>query len=170
MFLRLIIGVPALAAGLHATTSLALAAAASERTPLDLGSPSAQQTHLPSGGGGGIVRTLVGLVVVLLVIWGLSWVLRQIKASREERSSGRGLASLASLPLGPGRSVHVVRVGREVLLLGSSEHEITALGRYTEDEADRAGLIGPDAPDDLAAPALRSRTIVDVLRDWTVRR
>jgi flagellar protein FliO/FliZ len=94
-------------------------AADGEKTPLNLGTPE-KATEVAGGpGGGGLVRTIVGLAVVIGVIYGLYWVLKQVKASREERSSGSGLHSLATLPLGTNRALHIVRAGDEVVLVGA---------------------------------------------------
>ncbi len=152
----------------------ALAAPSSESTPLNLPSSGAQASS--SGGtGGGLVRTVVGLAVVLAVIYGLTWVLKQVKASRESSASGDGLglAPVASIPLGPGRSLHLVRAGREVMLLGVSEHAVVPIRAYDEDEARDLGMI-PDEPDggDPAAPAptgLALRDVVERIRQRTVR-
>ena len=108
-------------AGAAAFSCLLLAPAAfaadGESTPLDLKQPKvdASQAAGPSAGGG-LVRTIVGLAIVIAVIYGLYWVLKQVKASREERVSGQGLGTLATLPLGPNRSLHLVRAGDEVVL------------------------------------------------------
>ena len=128
------------------------------------------------------MRTFVGLAVVVAVIYGLYWILRQVKASREERSSGSGLSSQAVVPLGPNRSLHLVRAGRELVLLGVAEHGVTPIRRYTEDEAQQIGLItmhdddggdGPAAPKTpKAGGAGGPLTIGDALeklRGWTVR-
>ena len=49
------------------------------------------------------MRTIVGLAIVIAVICGLSWILRQVKApARAARSRERGLASVAALTLGSG--------------------------------------------------------------------
>src|SRR6476646_9446274 len=86
--------------------------ASGENTPLHLDtSPAAEHT---SGGGGGIVRTIVGLAVVIGVIFGLHWILKQVKASKDSRSTGTGLAPISTLALGPGRSLHLVRAGSEI--------------------------------------------------------
>src|SRR3954468_19923728 len=79
------------------TPQLALAADAGEKTPLNLKDSSGPNTHV--GGGGSIVRTIVGLAVVIGVIYGLYWILKQVKSSREEKATGQGLAALATLPL-----------------------------------------------------------------------
>jgi flagellar protein FliO/FliZ len=109
-----------------------------ENEPLDLAGSTAS-AH--SAGGGSLVRTIVGLAIVLAVIFGLRWVLKQVKASREERGSGQGLSSMATLPLGSNRSLHVVRAGREVLVVGSGEHGVTPVRSYSEEEAQALGIL-----------------------------
>src|SRR3954468_18594149 len=115
-------------------------AANGESTPLNLPAQSARQAA-PSSGGGGVVRTIVGLAVVLGVIYGLYWVLKQVKASREEKSSGQGLEPLATLPLGANRSLQLVRAGAEIVLLGGGEGGVTPIRTYTEAEAQVLGLL-----------------------------
>ena len=100
-----------------------------ESAPLNLSTSSAS-SHTTSTGGASIVRTIVGLAIVIAVIWGLAWILRQVKARREgEGDSGQtaGLASVATLALGSGRSVHLVRAGSEYVLLGSAEHGLVPI-------------------------------------------
>lgn len=173
---RLITGATALAVGLLTHVHLAVAAPRgdSEDLPLHLPEPANQASGVPGGGGNGLVRTLIGLAVVVAVIYGLAWVLRQVKSSREGRGTGAGLTALASLPLGPNRAMHVVRAGREVLLLGAAEQQISQLGRYTEEEAEAAGLLDLDRPAAAGAAAkpgaAAGGAVVDRLRAWTVRR
>jgi flagellar protein FliO/FliZ len=168
----------AYAAAAYLTTfvlaSPALAAtSAEERTPLNL-ETAEEPARAASGGGGGIARMIVGLAVVIGVIYGLAWVMRQVKASKEGTASGGGLASISSLPLGPNRAVHLVRAGNDLVLLGAAEKGITPIRTYTEEEARRAGLLGEE--DQLALPAAAgARTpvatnIVEALRQRTVRR
>jgi flagellar protein FliO/FliZ len=120
-------------------------AAGSESTPLNLGdSKGSSTTH--GSGSSSIVRTIVGLAVVIAVIYGLSWVLKQVKKSREESASGNGLKPLATLPLGSNKSLHLVRAGEEVVLLGVAEHGVTPIRTYGEHEARALGLIADDQP------------------------
>jgi flagellar protein FliO/FliZ len=126
---------------LPATPALAQAARG-ESTPVDLTGASDQGSHI--GGGGSIVRTIVGLAIVIGVIYGVAWVLRQVKASKQPRATGSGLATLASVPLGPNRAVHLVRAGRDLVLLGVAEHGVVPIRTYTEEEAYTAGLIDED--------------------------
>ncbi|MGD0453615.1 MAG: flagellar biosynthetic protein FliO [Solirubrobacteraceae bacterium] len=115
-----------------------------ENTPLNLKSSTAA-THTTSSGGASIVRTIVGLAIVIAVIWGLAWILKQVKAGREggrdSHQSSAGLASVAALTLGTGRSVHLVRAGNDYVLLGSTEHGVAPIHRYTEQQAREAGLL-----------------------------
>jgi flagellar protein FliO/FliZ len=180
---------------LSAAPARALAArGGGESTPVDLtGASDAGAKHI--GGGGSIVRTIVGLAVVIGVIYGVAWVLRQVKASRAPRATGSGLAALASVPLASGRSVHLVRAGRELVLLGVSEQSVVPIRTYGEDEARAAGLVDEDGmlilPAEEAAvgrPARRAklprltlpagaparqlpapRDALATLRAWTVR-
>jgi flagellar protein FliO/FliZ len=168
---------PAAFVGCLLTAPVAFAAGG-EDTKLNLGGSaddSAKVAH--SAGGGSIVRTILGLVVVLGVIYGLHWVLKNVKRSKEAGAAGEGLEQLATLPLGTNRALHLVRAGREIVLIGTAEQTVAPIRRYSEDEARHLGLI--EAPGtvtvnatlaDLEAPAtdapkgllntLRSRTVV----------
>jgi flagellar protein FliO/FliZ len=168
---------------LPATFILAAASGGGEKQPLDLGS-SAANAHAASGGS--VARTIVGLAIVLAVIFGLRWVMKQYKAGREKKAAGTGLASMATLPLGKDRSLHVVRAGREVLVVGSGEHGVTPVRSYSEEEARTLGLLEAEEEDEAPAPLrLESdgpsqgaaagpageigRRALDTLRAWTVR-
>jgi flagellar protein FliO/FliZ len=150
------------------TTFLAAASPSGEETPLNL-APERAQEAAASGGGGSLARVIVGLAVVIAVIYGLSWVLKQVKASREGTATGAGLGALASLPLGPNRSVHLVRVGQELVLLGVAEGGVTPIRTYAEDEARAAGLIAGDGGEATARP-VPAGALLQTLRDRTVRR
>jgi flagellar protein FliO/FliZ len=161
----------ALASGLIAKTP-------EESERLNLTSPA---TGTPSGSGGAsLVRTIVGLAVVIGVIWGITWVLRQVKSGREAKAAGTGLASMATLPLGSGRSVQLVRAGSDYMLVGVAEHGIVPIHRYSEQEARQAGLLGtgaanPMLADDRGDEAIEmpgqgsAETPLDRLRRMTVR-
>jgi flagellar protein FliO/FliZ len=147
------------------------AVATGENTPIHLVG-SSSTAH--AGGGGNLVRTIVGLAIVLAVIFGLRWVLKQVKASREERGAGSGLSSVGSLPLGSNRSLHVVRAGREVLVVGSGEQGVTAVRSYDEEQARKLGILDAAEPETDAGPpssraAPAAQRALDTLRAWTVR-
>src|SRR4051794_40113760 len=124
-------------------------AADGEGTRLNLhdAAPKAVADHGGSGAAT-IVRTIVGLAVVLAVIYGITWVLRQVKSSRDERSTGTGLEPIASLQLGPNRSLHLIRAGHEVVLVGAGDHGVVPVRTYTEQEAYELALLPDDGGDE----------------------
>jgi flagellar protein FliO/FliZ len=148
----------------------ALAAAHGEDTPLSLPADKGAKHVTGVSSGGSLVRTLVGLAIVLAVIYGVAWVLKQLKASKEERHRGSGLQSAAVVPLGPNRALHLVRAGRELVLVGVAEHGVTPIRTYTEEEALELGLIGEDDDLDDDTPRAGAVRWLDRLRDRTVRR
>jgi flagellar protein FliO/FliZ len=183
---RIFLAASAALTGFFLSAHVAFAAKPSgpgENTPLNLPVQSQHSASTPGASGGSLVRTFVGLAIVLAVIYGLYWILKQVKSSREASASGSGLASVATLPLGPNRSVHLVRSGREYVLVGASEHGVTPIRTYSEEEALGAGLIGNDVDYDaegneLAAPAparpqksgIFIKDVIDEMRRRTVRK
>ena len=179
-----LLALPTLAAAAEKKGAPPLSGTYGEDKPLNLPEEAPRQVaDAGASGGGSLVRTFVGLAVVVAVIYGLYWVLRQIKSSREERAVGQGLASQAVVPLGPGRALHLVRAGRELVLLGVAEHGVTPIRSYTEEEATQVGLITPSngdggALDPLPDPTARAHPsgamtigqLVDKIRLWTVRK
>jgi flagellar protein FliO/FliZ len=153
-----------------------------EDQPLNLPSPdSARELGAAGSSGGSLGRTFFGLAIVVAVIYGLYWVLRQVKSSREERSVGTGLHTEATVPLGPNRALHLVRAGRELVLVGVAEQGVVPIRTYTEQEALELGLTQPDPPagqprtggSDSETPLValqgRMRGLIDTVRSRTVR-
>jgi flagellar protein FliO/FliZ len=159
-------------------TAPAAHAASGENTPLNLGSPGTAHTaHAASGGG--LVRTIVALLLVVAVIYGITWLLKKVKSAKEATASGTSLESLATLPLGPNRALHLVRAGTEVVLLGSAEQGVTPIRRFSEAEAIELGLLDGttgatlDVLPDIPAARSQPQTIgglLDALRRKTVIR
>lgn len=146
-----------------------------ERTPLDLGPAPDPAQAASTGGGSGLGRMLLGLVIVVAAIYGLYWVMRRFKLGAQPRVQGRALRQLAALPLAPGRSLHLVQVGRQVVLVASAERCVTALARFDEREAAAQGFppLG-DEGESASAPAFASgrslaAELVERLRRMTVR-
>ena len=149
------------------------ATGAGEDTPLNLPADGGAKKISADSGGGSLVRTFVGLAIVLAVIYGVAWVLKQVKRSKEERGQGTSLETTAVVALGPNRSLHLVRAGRELVLVGVAEHGVTPIRTYSEDEAIDLGLIGEDEElDDMPQAASRAGAVrwLDRLKDRTVRR
>jgi flagellar protein FliO/FliZ len=146
-----------------------------ENTPLSLPADGGAKKVTTASGSGSLVRTFVGLAIVLAVIYGVAWVLKQVKRSKEERGQGTSLETTAVVALGPNRSLHLVRAGRELVLVGVAEHGVTPIRTYTEDEAIDLGLISEDDAELDGTPhATTSRAgavrWLDRLKDRTVRR
>ena len=169
----------AFGAASHATTTSttstvesanALAQSTGENTPLHLsGSTATSHAATSSSGGGSIVRTIVGLFIVIAVIYGIAWIMKQAKKSKT-RPTGTGLTQVASLPLGSGRSVAVVRAGREVLVVGVAENGVTPIRSYSEAEAIALGIeIPPEKPAGSDQAEKPSDRVLDVLRRITAR-
>jgi flagellar protein FliO/FliZ len=169
----------AFGAASHATTTSttstvestkALAQSTGENTPLHLAGSTATSHAATSGSGGGsIVRTIVGLFIVIGVIYGIAWIVKQAKKSKT-RPTGTGLTQVASLPLGSGRSVAVVRAGREVLVVGVAENGVTPIRSYSEAEAIALGIeVAPEKPEVADRAEKPSDRVLDVLRRITAR-
>jgi flagellar protein FliO/FliZ len=148
-------------------------AADGERTPLNLSDPDGAPAQAAGSTGSGLVRTIVGLAVVIGVIYGLYWILKQVKASREETASGSGLKTLATLPLGTNRSLHLVRAGEEIVLVGAGEHGVTPIRTYSEAEARELGLLEEDVTEPAArdpeTPRKRGNFIEELRRRTVIR-
>ena len=158
------------------TAPIALAADG-ENAAIDPGTGDAAKTAAQSAStGGSLVRTIVGLAVVLGVIYGLHWVLKQVKNSKDTANAGESLETVASLHLGTNRSLHLVRVGSEIVLLGAAESAITPIRRYTESEAHALGLLEPPSftlttlEADIDPAPVAPKGFVDILRSKTVVR
>jgi flagellar protein FliO/FliZ len=149
-------------------------AADGESTPLDLSADTkAKAADHATSSSGGLVRTIVGLAIVIGVIYGLYWVLKQVKNSREEKASGGGLKTLATLPLGQNRAMHLVRAGDEVVLVGVGEGGVTPIRTYGEHEARALGLLAEDEelPEVIELPAAAAEprpSFIEALRRKTV--
>jgi flagellar protein FliO/FliZ len=146
-----------------------------EDTPLSLPADSGAKKVTGASGSGSLVRTFVGLAIVLGVIYGVAWVLKQVKRSKEDRGQGTSLETTAVVALGPNRSLHLVRAGRELVLVGVAEHGVTPIRTYSEDEAIELGLVDEDGvmlDDEPHATTSRAGAVrwLDRLKDRTVRR
>ena len=97
------------------------------------------------------MRGVIGFVVVIGTILVIAKVLKtnqRRKHGAMPRGRGRGRDSglvevISTTPLGPNRQLHLVRIGDEVILVGSGEGGITPLRKFDEDEAVALGVIDP---------------------------
>jgi flagellar protein FliO/FliZ len=89
-----------------------------------------------SATGGAALHMLLGLALVLALIYAIYRLLKRNAGKKEPTIRGDDWMSiLASTPLAPSRSLHLVRVGEEVVLVGSAEHGVTPLRVYSAEEA-----------------------------------
>ena len=100
--------------------------------------PAAERAARPVSMAGDLGATLLRMVLVLaavcLLAYGaLRWGLKRFVAP--QRAGGGAMEVLARLPLEPRRALLVVRVGRRMLVLASSEAGISRVGELDPREA-----------------------------------
>jgi flagellar protein FliO/FliZ len=91
---------------------------------------------------GSVMRMLLGLVIVIGVIFAVYWLLRRTSGRKRGggvRGDGR-ISVVSSTQLPSGGAVHLVRVGDELVLVGSSQNGVTPIRTYTADESQRLGV------------------------------
>ncbi len=139
---------------------------------------AAKSARSSSTGGGAFIRMVVGLFIVLAVIYGIYWLLKTYGKSKKSGGageSGGGIDVVATRALGPNRSLHLVRVGDEFVLVGAAEQAVTQLRSYTSEETrrleqqlDSAGSIRPLATGTTAGSSPLVRLLAE-LRKRTTR-
>jgi flagellar protein FliO/FliZ len=149
-----------------------------DRTPLPSSLSGTGSTADTSSSSSGFGRLAIGLVLVLALIFAIRWIVRRAGGPKLPGSTGK-LSVVATAPLGPNRAVHLVRVGPELVLVGSSEQRVNALRVYdAEETAELTALLDPDTQFASLAPAVGTgaagttgRTgFMDELRKRTARR
>ena len=129
-----------------------------------------------------LVRLVVAMAVVIAVMWLAARALRARGGGPVSVRAGRPAAPidvLARRGLSKGASVAVVRAGGRTMVLGVTDASVTLLGEVdpTDEAADSAGLTaadpgGPHPPTAAGGlrPLLAQKSLVDALRELTVRR
>jgi flagellar biogenesis protein FliO len=161
---------------LCATPQLARADAfEQDRTPLPAAITDGASTSDASGpsSGGGFARLAVGLIVVVALIFAVRWLVRRSSKAKLPGGGGK-LTVVATAPLAANRAVHLVRVGTELVLIGSAEQRVDALRVYdAEESAELSALLDPAAGQFSPLPPSGSSGwpgFVDDLRRRTVRK
>ncbi len=80
------------------------------------------------------VQVFIGLAVVLLVIWGLSLVLKRFVQVKGLAGSSENLKVLYTLSLTPTRTLYLVRLADRVLLIGAGEGGLRTLAEISDPE------------------------------------
>jgi flagellar protein FliO/FliZ len=119
------------------------------KLPAAISNPSSVGAHHVASSSGAFMRTGIGLVVVVALIYGVYWLLKKYAASKSGtgRSDGR-MVVIATTALAPNRALHLVSVGDELVLVGTAEQGVTPVRVYGEEEAEilRARLEGEPPP------------------------
>lgn len=87
---------------------------------------------IASFGAADFIRMMLVLGFVICVIYALFYVLR--RASNRNLPHSSALQVLGTTQLAAGRSIHLVEVGGQVLLVGSSEHSVNLITEVTNSE------------------------------------
>jgi flagellar protein FliO/FliZ len=140
-----------------------------DRTPLpkSLTQPgAAHATSIASGTGSAALHMVLGLAIVVALIFGIYWLLKRTARRNDGTVRDDGfIGVVSSTPLGPQRSVHLVRVGDELVLVGASEQSVTPIRVYSPEEARKLGVDKhDDSPPDWNRPSL-----LETLRRMTTR-
>jgi flagellar biosynthetic protein FliO len=135
------------------------------------------------GVGGTMLRLTIGLIVVVGLIAAVWYVMKRVQRSRYPAIDERGpslIDVVSTTSLGPSRSLHLVRVGEELVLVGATDGSVTPLARLGAEDAAELVDLGPAARrahgpgmDDrarAAATATADASLVDRLRALTTRR
>ncbi|HMN99431.1 MAG TPA: flagellar biosynthetic protein FliO [Miltoncostaeaceae bacterium] len=154
-----------------------------EKLPIPEGSDN--PVAMSGGAGGTLIRLVVGLGIVVGLIGGVWYVLKRVQRSRypgmDDRNPAGLIDVLATTSLGPNRSLHLVKVGEEIVLVGSTDHQVAPITRIgAEDAAGLAGAAAPQPTSFRGDPGAAARTraqksaadqsVVDRLRAMTARR
>jgi flagellar biosynthetic protein FliO len=104
--------------------------------------------HHVASSGDTIMRTGLGLVIVLAVIFGIYWLLKRYGTSKNGGKSDGKMNVLATTMLAPNRALHLVSIGDELVLVGTSEQTVTPIRTYSPEEsaAIKARLDGGEPP------------------------
>jgi len=150
------------------------ASGAGENTQLNLPADGGAKKITGASGSGSLVRTVVGLAIVLAVIYGVYWLLKTYGKSKKQDSGDGKMEVVATTQLAPNRAVHLVKVGDELVLVGSGEQAITQLRVYDAEESRRLSQLLDSEPQlrALEAGGGKGPTIarlVDDLRRKTAR-
>ncbi len=79
------------------------------------------------------VNVILKLGLVLLLIYGSVIILRRLQSSQHPRFR-KEIKIIETTHLSPNRTVHLVQVGKQVYLLGATDHEVTLLSKLDEEE------------------------------------
>jgi flagellar protein FliO/FliZ len=97
-----------------------------------------------------VLRMVLVLALTAAAIYGIVFWLKRV--TRPPEQTNPHLKVLASVPLAPGRSVHVVSVGSKTWLLGAGDGGVSLIAEITDQEAEVAAMLQDDSQRRSAAP------------------
>lgn len=126
--------------------------------------------ELPQGTGGfgaQLARTSLALLIVCVAAW---WLVRYAARRGMLGASARGrhMTVIERVALDPRRALHLVRVGKRVLVLGASDEGLRTLAELAADELELDERETDAAPDE--APAKPKRSFADALAAVTEKK
>jgi flagellar biogenesis protein FliO len=127
-------------------------------------------TATPDSGvvGKAAVGLLLSLVAIAVVAAGLAFALRKLGMRRVLPGRGRHLTVIETVPLGFKRSVSLLRIGDQVLVVGQGEHDLSHLATLPASVLD-APLSKPaltemvDTTTPTAPPASAFRAVLETI-------
>lgn len=94
-----------------------------------------------SGGSWFSIRDFLPLAIVLALIFALAWIIRRFKPAQAMLGGGGVLEVVARLPVSGKQTLLLVRMGRQLVLLGQSQDSLTMLSEVNDPE-EVAAIIG----------------------------
>jgi len=138
--------------------------------PAGFGKTTSGAQHT-AGGGSSFLRVILGLLVVVALVYAIAWLLKRSKRAGQPTAVGN-VSVVATTPLAQNRAVHLLRVGDELVLVGSAENGVSRLRVYNANDARTltAQLDGtePTLYASSSSPTAR-RNFLDELRRRTAR-
>ncbi len=118
-----------------------------------------------------LIQMVVALLIVVGAIWALGKLAGRTRGARRSPKQSTGLQVLSRQSIAKGKSMAVVEVENQRFLVGISGAGFTALGELKgEDATDGEGGHSPELDQMLATALPGRRSLVDALREATVRR
>ncbi|MGE5593366.1 MAG: FliO/MopB family protein [Betaproteobacteria bacterium] len=85
------------------------------------------------------IRLVVGLAVVIALIYLTGLALRSLQQRRMGVRGRPAMELRESLPLGPGKGLHLVRIGKRLLVLGATGTQISVVAEVDAGSLEDAG-------------------------------
>lgn len=136
---------PAQSAGATPVQSVSPGTPPAAGTPVSSAAPAGNAAApstgslLPGEAGGGLLRSLMGLAIVLSLIGGLAWLGRKF-GNRVTGGKSNVLKTVAALAVGQRENVVVVELGEQWLVLGVAPGRVNTLAQLPRQELPQAEM------------------------------